>query len=141
MQTALAVRDTWMIFLDILVYVAIYFITCVVVVGAFDPWLMLPYLGWFVLYLCTLWYFVPRLGRVGKEQADARSLMTGRVTDAYTNIATVKMFSHAQREAHFAREAMQEFQATGLVQMRLVTAFEAISQAMSVALIASTTAL
>ena len=141
MQTALAVRDTWMIFLDILVYVVIYFITCVVVVGGFDLRLMLPYLGWFVVYLGTLWYFVPRLGRVGKEQADARSLMTGRVTDAYANIATVKMFSHAQREAHFAREAMQEFQATGLVQMRLVTAFEAISQAMSVALIASTTAL
>ena len=141
MQTALAVRDTWMIFLDILVYVAIYFITCVAVVGAFDLWLMLPYLGWLVAYLFTLWYFVPRLGRVGKEQADARSLMTGRVTDAYTNIATVKMFSHAQREARFAREAMQEFQATGLVQMRLVTAFETVSQAMSVALIASTTAL
>ena len=141
MQTALAVRDTWMIFLDILVYVVIYFITCVVVVGGFDLRLMLPYLGWFVVYLGTLWYFVPRLGRVGKEQADARSLMTGRVTDAYANIATVKMFSHAQREAHFAREAMQEFQATGLVQMRLVTAFETVSQAMSVALIASTTAL
>ncbi len=141
MQTALAVRDTWMIFLDILVYVAIYFITCVVVVGAFDLRLMLPYLAWFVAYVFTLRYFVPRLGRIGKEQADARSLMTGRVTDAYTNIATVKMFSHAQREAHFAREAMQEFQATGLVQMRLVTAFETISQAMSVTLIASTTAM
>ncbi len=141
MQTALAVRDTWMIFLDILVYVVIYFITCVVVVGAFDLRLMLPYLGWLVAYVCTLRYFVPRLGAVGKEQADARSLMTGRVTDAYTNIATVKMFSHAQREAQFARIAMQEFQTTGLVQMRLVTAFETISQAMSVALIASTTAM
>ena len=141
MQTALAVRDTWMIFLDILVYVVIYFITCVVVVGAFDLWLMVPYLGWLAAYLGTLWYFVPRLGRVGQQQADARSLMTGRVTDAYTNIATVKMFSHAQREAQFARAAMQEFQATGLAQMRLVTAFETISQAMSVALIASTTAM
>jgi len=140
MQTALAVRDTWMIFLDILVYVVIYFITCVIVVGAFDLWLMLPYLGWLAAYVVTLWYFVPRLGRVGQQQADARSLMTGRVTDAYTNIATVKMFSHAQREAQFARVAMQEFQATGLAQMRLVTAFETISQAMSVALIASTTA-
>ena len=140
MQTALAVRDVWMIFLDILVYVIIYFITCVVVVGAFDLWLMLPYLGWLVVYLLTLWYFVPRLGRIGQQQADARSLMTGRVTDAYTNIATVKMFSHAQREAHFARAAMQEFQATGLAQMRLVTAFETVSQALSVSLIAATAA-
>jgi ATP-binding cassette subfamily B multidrug efflux pump len=52
---------------------------------------------------------VPRLGRVSKLQADARSLMTGRITDAYTNIGTVKLFSHAQKEAVYARQAMQEF--------------------------------
>ena len=46
---------------------------------------------------------MPRLGKVGQAQADARSLMTGRITDAYTNIATVKLFSHAQREAGYAR--------------------------------------
>ncbi len=46
MQTALAVRDTWLIFTDILVYVVIYFVTMVAVVGAFDAWLMVPFLGW-----------------------------------------------------------------------------------------------
>jgi ATP-binding cassette subfamily B multidrug efflux pump len=61
------------------------------------------------------------------------------VTDAYTNIGTVKLFSHAQREAHFARHAMQEFAATGHAQMRLVTLFETVNQALSVALIGSTT--
>ena len=83
---------------------------------------------------------MPRLAAVGQAQADARSLMTGRVTDAYTNIATVKLFSHARREAHFARQAMQEFAATGYAQMRLVTAFETLNQLLSMALIASTTA-
>jgi ATP-binding cassette subfamily B multidrug efflux pump len=91
MQTALAVRDTWLIFTDILVYVIIYFATLVAVVGAFDLWLVVPFLGWLVLYIATLIYFVPRLGKVAQAQADARSLMTGRVTDAYTNIATVKL--------------------------------------------------
>ena len=112
MQTALAVRDTWLIFADILVYVVIYFVTMVAVVGAFDAWLMVPFLGWLAAYAATLRYFVPRLGKVAQAQADARSLMTGRVTDAYTNIATVKLFSHAQREAGFARSAMQEFMGT-----------------------------
>ena len=60
------------------------------VVGAFDLWLVAPFMGWLACYIVTLWYFVPRLAKVAQAQADARSLMTGRVTDAYTNIATVK---------------------------------------------------
>ncbi len=139
MQTALAVRDTWLIFADIMVYVVIYFVTMVAVVGAMDAWLVLPFMAWLVLYVLALSYFVPRLGKVAQAQADARSLMTGRITDAYTNIATVKLFSHSHREAHFARGAMQEFMVTAYGQMRLVTAFEVVNQALSVALIASIT--
>ena len=139
MQTALAVRDVWLIFADIMVYVVIYFATIVAVVGGFDAWIMAPFLGWLGLYVLTLTYFVPRLASVAKAQADARSLMTGRVTDAYTNIATVKLFSHSQREAAFARGAMQEFMGTVHGQMRLVTAFEAVNQVLSVLLIGCTT--
>jgi ATP-binding cassette, subfamily B, multidrug efflux pump len=139
MQTSLAVRDTWLIVSDIMVYVVVYFGTTLAVVAAFDAWLMLPFLGWLVLYIGALFYFVPRLGKVAQAQADARSLMTGRVTDAYTNIATVKLFSHSQREAHFARSAMQEFMVTAYGQMRLVTAFETVNQVLSVLLIAAIT--
>ena len=139
MQTALAVRDTWLICTDILVYVLIYFATMVAVVGVFDAWLMVPFLGWLLAYVITLSYFVPRLGKIAQVQADARSLMTGRITDAYTNIATVKLFSHSHREAGFARSAMQEFMTTAYSQMRLVTAFETVNQMLSVALIASIT--
>ena len=109
MQTALAVRDVWMIMAELLVFVVIYFVTLLAVLGNFDAWLLVPFVGWLALYVAALRYFVPRLGRVAREQADARSLMTGRITDAYTNIATVKLFSHARREAGFARGAMQEF--------------------------------
>jgi ATP-binding cassette, subfamily B, multidrug efflux pump len=138
MQTALAVRDTWLIFTDILVYVVIYFVTLIAVLGAFDGWLVAPFMGWLFLYGLTLWYFVPRLGKVAQAQADARSMMTGRITDAYTNIATVKLFSHSQREAQFAKGAMQEFQTTAYGQMRLVTGFETVNQLLSVLLIAAT---
>ncbi len=141
MQTALAVRDTWMILADILVFVVIYFITMTVVVGSFDMWLLAPFLAWLLLYVAALRYFVPRLGRVAKLQADARSLMTGRITDAYTNIATVKLFSHAQREAGFARSAMQEFMQTAHAQMRLVSGFEIVNHSLSMLLIASTAGL
>ncbi|MCC9595329.1 ABC transporter ATP-binding protein [Rubrivivax sp. JA1055] len=138
MQTALAVRDTWLILADILVYVLIYFVTLVGIVGGFDLWLVLPFAGWLACYIGCLVFFVPRLGKVGQAQADARSLMTGRITDAYTNIATVKLFSHSQREARYARSAMQEFMGTVHGQMRLVSGFEIANQALSVGLIAST---
>ncbi|MEG1833475.1 MAG: ABC transporter ATP-binding protein [Burkholderiaceae bacterium] len=138
MQTALAVRDVWMIVADILVFVIIYFVTMVTVVGSFDARMVIPFLGWVAVYLAALRWFVPRLARVAQSQADARSLMTGRITDAYTNIATVKLFSHAGREASYARSAMQEFMTTVHRQMRLVTGFEVVNQSLSILLILST---
>jgi ATP-binding cassette, subfamily B, multidrug efflux pump len=139
MQTALAVRDVVIVIGDILVFVVIYFATMAAVVGGFDAWLLLPFAGWLVLYVSTIWYFVPRLAAVSKAQADARSLMTGRITDAYTNIATVKLFSHAQREAVFARSAMREFMLTAYGQMRMVSGFEIVNHLLSMLLIVATT--
>lgn len=135
MQTALAVRDTLFVMADVLVTMGVYVFTMTLLAGSFDIKLVLPFLIWLALYLLTLAYFVPRLGRIGKEQADARSLMTGRITDAYTNIATVKLFSHTQREAGFARAAMLDFMKTGHTQMRLVSLFEITNHALSMGLI------
>jgi ATP-binding cassette, subfamily B, multidrug efflux pump len=138
MQTALAVRDTWMILADILVFAVIYFVTIALVVGNFDLWLLAPFGGWLAAYLVAIRYFVPRLGAVAKAQADARSLMTGRITDAYTNITTVKLFSHTQREAGYVQGAMAEFLQTVYRQMRLVTRFEIVNHLLTMGLIAST---
>uniref|UniRef100_UPI0025F8A219 ABC transporter ATP-binding protein n=1 Tax=uncultured Methylibium sp. TaxID=381093 RepID=UPI0025F8A219 len=138
MQTALAVRDTWMILAELLVFVIIYFVTLLLVLGGFDLWLMAPFVAWVALYVAALRYFVPRLAKVAQSQADARSLMTGRITDAYTNVATVKLFSHAGREAGYARSAMQEFLSTVHAQMRLVTGFEIVNHVLSMGLILST---
>jgi len=141
MQTALAVREVWMTGADIMVYVLVYFFTLVGVLASFDAWLLVPFIAWMGLYALTLWFFVPRLARVAQEQADSRSLMTGRVTDAYTNIVTVKLFSHAHREAAYARGAMGEFLVTVQAQMRLVTWVDQINHLLSMLLIGSATAL
>ena len=139
MQTALAVRDVWMIVADILVYVVIYFATMIAIVGGFNLWVIAPFAGWLTLYICALIFFVPRLARVAQAQADARSLMTGRVTDAYTNIATVKLFSHSDRESGYVKTAMQEFMTTVYRQWRMITGFEVVNQTLSVLLVSSTT--
>ncbi|MDM0057965.1 ABC transporter ATP-binding protein [Variovorax fucosicus] len=136
MQTALAVREVVFVLADVLVAMGVYVATMIVLAAVLDRQLMLPFLVWLLLYLVQLWFFVPRLGRIGKAQADARALMTGRVTDAYTNIATVKLFSHTHREAGFARSAMKEFMHTGYGQMRLVSAFEISNHVLSMGLTA-----
>ena len=138
MQTALAVRDAWLTATDILAFIVIYFVTMLAIVGTFDLRMLAPFVGWLVLYSVSLVYFVPRLGQVAAAQADARSLMTGRVTDAYTNVATVKLFSHASREASFARASMQEFMQTAYAQGRLVSGFEITNHVLSMVLIAAT---
>lgn len=138
MQTALAVRDLWFIVADILVFVTIYFVTMVVVVGHFNSTVMLPFLVWVISYIASLSYFVPRLAKVSQHQADARSLMAGRITDAYTNISTVKLFSHAGREAGYAKSAMQEFLRTVHAQMRYVSGVELLNHILNMLLVIST---
>ncbi|GGH53306.1 multidrug ABC transporter ATP-binding protein [Comamonas phosphati] len=124
MQTALSVREVIFMVVDVLVGVGVYMVGILVLAASFEWRLMLPFALWFTAYIGACCYFVPRLGKIGKSQADARSMMTGRVTDAYTNIATVKLFAHTRREAEFARSAMEAFKATGYAQMRLVSLFE-----------------
>ncbi|RZI90874.1 MAG: ABC transporter ATP-binding protein, partial [Variovorax sp.] len=94
MQTALAVRDTVFVLADVLVAMGVYVATMIVLAAVLDKQLMVPFVLWLLLYIAQLAWFVPRLGKIGKAQADARANMTGRITDAYTNIATVKLFSH-----------------------------------------------
>ena len=123
MQTALSVRETVMKLFDVLNYVIVYFSGTLVIAASSDWRLMLPFIAWIVGYIWLLWYFIPKLRIASEAQADARSLMTGRVVDSYTNIATVKLFSHHEREEKFAREGFENFQKTVHTQMRLVSKF------------------
>ena len=121
MQTSLAIRDAVLKVLDVLVYVAVYFIGAMFLVSSFSLWMMLPFAIWLVCYASMLNYFLPRLKKVSRLQADARSEMTGRVVDSYTNIMTVKLFAHAGHEAGYARDSMKGFLKTVHPQFRLVT--------------------
>lgn len=123
MQTSLAVRETVMKAVDVFIYVTVYFTAIIFMLAQSDWRLMAPMLIWLGIYLGIQFYFVPKLKAVSSEQADARSLMTGRIVDSYTNIATVKLFSHSKRETEYAEEGMEGFLDTVHRQMRLVTGF------------------
>ncbi|NNH25964.1 ABC transporter ATP-binding protein [Acinetobacter terrestris] len=134
MQTSLAIREFWVILGDMLAYVLIYFVTISVVLGAISPLLILPLMLWLLLFIIAACYFIPRLSQISNKQADARAVMTGRVTDAYTNIQTVKLFAHAGRESQYAKESMQGFMITVYKQMRLGVQYEVSINLLSVIL-------
>ncbi|MGR5541523.1 ABC transporter transmembrane domain-containing protein, partial [Vibrio campbellii] len=124
MQTSLAVRETVMKTMDVFVYVSVYFTSIVVLLAQADVRLMIPMLLWLASYISIQLYYVPKLKKVASDQADARSTMTGRIVDSYTNIATVKLFSHTDRETEYAQKGMQCFLKTVYRRMRLVTGFD-----------------
>ena len=141
MQTALGVRDTIMTATEVLLYVAIYFTGALFLFASSDLRLTAPLLLWLLGYVVTLYYFVPKLKGLAKEQADARSVVTGRIVDSYTNIATVKMFAHADREDNYAREGMEWFLDRVHTQMRLVTILTVLLNTMNSILLFSVSAL
>ena len=138
MQTALAVRDTVMTVTDMFMYVAVYFITSGVILFNLDSLLLIPFVAWLVLVALCIWYFIPKLKLTAIVQADARALMTGRITDAYANIMTVKLFSHSRRELSYAKNAMGQFLGTVHAQMRWVSYLEVSTHLISVILVSST---
>ncbi|HHF5564899.1 TPA: ABC transporter ATP-binding protein [Haemophilus influenzae] len=138
MQTALAVRDTVLTLADMFVYVIVYFITSGLVLAALDSWFLLPFIAWIILFGLILRILIPKLSKTAQRQADARSLMTGRITDAYSNIATVKLFSHGSREATYAKRSMQDFMVTVHAQMRLATSLNSLTYATNILLTLST---
>lgn len=141
MQTALAVRETILKILDVFLYVAVFFSGILAMTYALDWRLCLPFLAWLIAYIGCLAFFIPRLTQAASIQADARSDMTGRIVDTYTNMPTVKLFSHHRREAEYALEGMQQFLTTVHPQMRLVTLFSTSVWITNALLIFSTSAL
>ncbi len=137
MQTALGVREVAMKIMDVGSYVLIYFLGALALAAHQDWRLAIPFAVWALAYGVMLWQIVPRLGRVAQDQADARSQMLGRVVDSYTNIATVKLFSHSDREERWMREGMDRFLGTVYRQMRLSTVQDVTLNLINVWLLAS----
>jgi ATP-binding cassette subfamily B multidrug efflux pump len=138
MQTALSVRDSIVSINGLVVYVVIYFSSALVIFVSSDVRLALPLLCWLAAYILVMRTFLPKLKSVSAEQSDARSSMTGRVVDAYSNIQTVKMFSSGNAEERYAKESMQEMLHSVYQQMRLVTQLNTTLIVLNALLICST---
>ncbi|HUF55015.1 MAG TPA: ABC transporter ATP-binding protein [Thermohalobaculum sp.] len=99
----------------------VFFLGAAAVLAETDVRLLIPLGIWFAGFIGIACTFVPRITRRGKEVAEARSTLAGRIVDSYANIQTVKLFAHAEREEEYAREAMEDFRWTFARQTRLYT--------------------
>jgi ATP-binding cassette subfamily B multidrug efflux pump len=120
METGNSVRESILKLIDAVWFMGMYLIGAATLAAASDIRLTLPLAGWLVLYVIALWRFVPRIGARSEELSEARSGLSGRIVDAYTNISTVKLFAHAAREFDYGREAMDDLLGIFGAQMRLI---------------------
>ncbi|PLW79165.1 ABC transporter ATP-binding protein [Cohaesibacter celericrescens] len=140
MQTALAVREVITRLADVLVFISVYFISALVLIGQTHWQMAMPLALWIVGYIGVMVFFVPRLRDISKTQANARSDMMGKVVDAYSNISVVKLFSHASREDNYAKASMMGFMKAVYRQMRLVTLLEIALKTINQLLLVATVA-
>jgi len=121
MQTAPAVGEASFQTFDALAYASLYVIGALILLSDTDIRLAVPMVLWLIAYIGLIAYFVPRVGQASKAFSDARSAITGRIVDSYTNIQTVKLFAHTDREESFAYEAIEEGRRTFANEMRIIT--------------------
>jgi ATP-binding cassette, subfamily B, multidrug efflux pump len=124
MQTPPAAGEAAFQLFDAIAYAIAYIIGAAILLTDADPRLVIPLIAWLVLYGLLVRWTVTRVGPASQAASDARSAVTGRVVDAYTNIHSVKMFAHHDRELIYAREAIEKARTTFQKEMRIFTVMD-----------------
>lgn len=132
MQTALAVRNVIISLCDTSIFISIYFLSAAIVLAKFDFILLLPFFIWLIFYIIICIHFIPKLTQVAQEQAKERSFITGLISDIYSNIISVKLFSHSNKELEYTRNGMQQMMIPVYKQQRLVSYFDLIVYTLSI---------
>ena len=141
MQNAPALRESVVQLTDALWYFTVHLAGALLLFGAADWRLMLPLLAWLAIYGVVLKIFVPRMQRLSTEAAEARSMLTGRIVDSYTNMTTVKLFAHTDREDAYARFALSQHLEAYQASLRNLTTMELVIYLLNGVLMVSATAL
>ena len=122
-QTGAAIRESLVSLFTAVWFILIYGTSSLILLASADRWLALPVVLWFAGYIAMLRYFVPRMQNKSKVMSEARSLLTGRIVDTYTNIVTVKLFARARDEDAYVREAVDHHTGRFHESLRLNTLF------------------
>ena len=137
MQTPPAAGDAVFQTFDAVAFATVTIIGAGVMLAGADLRLVIPLLIWFACYAWLVRWTLRRAGPASQASSDARSAVTGRVVDAYTNIHSVKLFAHHDAELDYAKEAIEHARATFQVEMRIVTKMDLALTALNGFLIVS----
>ena len=121
MQTPPAAGEAVFQVFDAITFSLAYVVGSAILLANADPRLALPLIIWLGLYACLVVWTVKRVGPASQASSDARSTVTGRVVDAYTNIHSVKMFSHGPQELEYAKDSIENARTTFQKEMRIFT--------------------
>ncbi len=138
MQTGPSLRESVVSATNALWYILVYGTSALVLLGSNDFRLTIPVLLWFAAYAGVLRFFVPRVRVRSRRMSEARSNLTGRVVDSYTNILTVKLFADPSDEDAFVRAAVDDHTDAFRGQLRLITLFGMLLTALNAALMVGT---
>jgi len=126
MQTPPAAGEAVFQVFDAITFAIAYLIGAAILLADADPRLLVPLLIWTALYALLVRWTIRRVGPASKAASDARSEVTGRVVDSYTNIHSVKMFAHHDRELEYAKDAIEKTRRTFQVEMRIYTVMDVV---------------
>ena len=126
MQTPPAAGEVVFQVFDAISFSLAYVVGAAVLLSVADLRLLVPMVIWFALYLCLVAWAVKRISPASQASSNARSLVTGRVVDAYTNIHSVKMFAHHDLELSYAKDAIEHARETFMIEMRIYTTMDVI---------------
>ena len=141
MQAAPALRESVVNLIDGLWYASVQWIGTAIIFASADRRLLIPMVIWLAAYIGVLVYFVPKIKERSTAAAEARSMLVGRIVDTYTNIMTVKLFAHAEREDAYAKAALNDQMEKWQASLRILTAMEAVLYSLNGILIVSASGL
>ena len=126
LQTPPAAGEVVFQVFDAITFSLAYLVGAAIMLMVADARLMLPLLVWFGFYALLVRWTIRRVGPASQAASDARSTVTGRVVDSYSNIHSVKMFAHDDRELSYAKEAIENTRETFQQEMRIFTVMDAV---------------
>jgi ATP-binding cassette subfamily B multidrug efflux pump len=141
MQTGPAIRESLVSLITGVWYILVYGSSAIVLLASSDVRLAVPILLWFAAYVILLRIFVPRMRDRSHDVSEARSVLTGRIVDTYTNILTVKLFARGRQEDAYVREAFDEHTGLFHASLRLNTLFGFILATLNALLVTGTGAI
>jgi len=107
MQSGPALREAVINVIDGVWFLVIYLIGTLALFGGLDWRLGIPVLVWVLTYSAVIFWMVPPVRVKSAALSEANSGLSGRIVDSYTNVQSVKLFAHAEREDAFALEGMR----------------------------------